>query len=101
MVKYILPYHKQFAIRRGKIILRNKLDMNKYKTAVLNILLLKRPRIENYNNALLARANRMYIQLNSPTDVEFVIILIIWERGMLFVTPIYNSEHTPIPHFTQ
>jgi hypothetical protein len=41
VVKYILPYDKRFVIRRGKIILVNKLDMNKYKTAVLNILLLK------------------------------------------------------------
>jgi hypothetical protein len=45
VVKYILAYDKRFVIRRGKIILVNKLDMNKYKTAVLNLLLLKRPKI--------------------------------------------------------
>lgn len=40
IVKHILLYDSRFVIRNGEIIQINKLDMNKYKTAVLNLLLL-------------------------------------------------------------
>jgi len=39
IVKNILPYDSRFVIRNGEIIQINKLDMNKYKTAALNLLL--------------------------------------------------------------
>jgi hypothetical protein len=45
IVKQLLPYDKRFVIRNGEIIIINKLDMNKYKTFVLNLLLLKKPQI--------------------------------------------------------
>jgi hypothetical protein len=40
IVKHILLYDSRFVLRNGEIIQINKLDMNKYKTAVLNLLLL-------------------------------------------------------------
>jgi hypothetical protein len=46
IVKYILPYDSRFVLRNGEIIQINKLDMNKYKTAALNLLLMKKPKIE-------------------------------------------------------
>ena len=45
IVKYILPYDSRFVLRNGEIIQINKLDMNKYKTAALNLLLFKKPKI--------------------------------------------------------
>ena len=46
VVKYILPYDSRFVLRNGEIIQINKLDMNKYKTAALNLLLLiRKPKI--------------------------------------------------------
>ena len=46
IVKYILPYDSRFVLRKEKIIQINKLDMNKFKTASLNLLLFfKKPKI--------------------------------------------------------
>jgi hypothetical protein len=45
IVKTIVLYDNRFVIRNGEIILINKLDTNKYKTAILNLLLLKKPQI--------------------------------------------------------
>jgi hypothetical protein len=46
VVKHILPYDSRFVIRKGEIIQINKLDMNKCKTAALNLLLFfKKPKI--------------------------------------------------------
>ena len=47
IVKYILPYDSRFALRNGEIIQINKLDMNKYKTVALNLLLIKKPKIKH------------------------------------------------------
>jgi len=45
IVKYILLYDSRFVLRNGKIIQINKLDMNKYKTIALNLLLIKKPKV--------------------------------------------------------
>jgi hypothetical protein len=45
IIKYILPYDRRFIIKNGKIIVINKLNKNKYKKAILSILLLKKPTI--------------------------------------------------------
>ena len=45
VVKYILPYDRRFVLRNGEIIQINKLNMNKYKTAALNLLLTKKPKV--------------------------------------------------------
>jgi hypothetical protein len=47
IVKHILPYDRRFVLRNGEIIQINKLDMNKYKTAALNLLLIKKPKIKH------------------------------------------------------
>jgi hypothetical protein len=45
IIKHILPYDKRFVLRNGEIISINKLDMNKYKHAILNLLLLRKPQV--------------------------------------------------------
>lgn len=98
VVKYILPYDKRFVIRRGKIILVNKLDMNKYKTAVLNILLLKKPKIEHSTTCSSGTGNwDVYaVEFSNGCGIRYNIDYM-GNSNVVRYTYGYNTAYTYIP----
>jgi hypothetical protein len=98
VVKYILPYDKRFVIRRGKIIIVNKLDMNKYKTAVLNILLLKKPKIEHSTTCSAGTGNwDVYaVEFSNRCGIRYNIDYM-GKSDVVRYTYGYNTAYTYIP----
>ena len=100
IVKHILPYDRRFIMRNGEIIQINKLDMNKYKTAALNLLLIKKPRIKYSTTCATGKGewDAYSVKFSNHCGICYSLGYM-GKKDDIVYSYGYNTEHTFIPHY--
>jgi len=101
VVKHILTYDRRFVLRYGKIAVIRKLDLNKYKIAILNLLLLKKPKIKQSRSCSAGTRgwDVYYVIFSNKHGIRYNIGYM-GNKNFMRYTYGYNTEYTYVPFHT-